>query len=280
MTTAAPLIATELHFSYGGSEVLRGATVTARGGEIVALAGPNGSGKSTLLEVLAGVLAPQRGSVVRSGDLALVVQRPLAPASLPLTARDVVAMGTWRRGARRSRASARAAVAEALGRVGMADQAARPLSELSGGQRQRVFLAQGIVRRPDLLLLDEPAAGLDERSIGRTLRILEEEAARGAAVVCVSHDAAMLAAAHRVVRLDRGRLAESAPASDEPSGGRSRAPAGAEPPDRRDRDPRPAGTVTPGPPAPAPLGWGHGEVQPSGVAGRPAVHLARPVRAR
>jgi zinc/manganese transport system ATP-binding protein len=84
--------------------------------------------------------------------------------------------------------------------------ASRPLAVLSGGQRQRVFLAQGIVRKPDILLLDEPAAGLDRESIARTQDILVEEAARGAAVVCVTHHESAVSAADRVIRLDHGML--------------------------------------------------------------------------
>ncbi|MBL3699980.1 metal ABC transporter ATP-binding protein [Leucobacter luti] len=217
------LAATGISFAHSGADVLHDVTVRLRPGELTALAGPNGSGKSTLLEVLAGALPPRRGTVRRVGDAALVVQRPSAPATLPVTARDVAVMGAWRRSSagprgargsagrrpragRSSRAATRGAVDAALDRVGMLDQAARPLAELSGGQRQRVFLAQGIVRSPDILLLDEPAAGLDEHSTARMHAILAEEAARGAIVVCVTHDGAAIAAADRTIRLAGGRL--------------------------------------------------------------------------
>ncbi|PRI12663.1 hypothetical protein B4915_00145 [Leucobacter massiliensis] len=215
---AEPLLLAEgLRFAYGGTEVLAGVDVEARAGEVTAIVGPNGSGKSTLLELLAGVLRPRAGVVSRRGRLALVVQRPSAPATLPLTAREVVALGV-RRGEREAggsggagrlavlrrgerRAAARAAVTEALERVELAERAAEPLAALSGGQRQRVFLAQGIVGRPGLLLCDEPGAGLDERSADRARAILREEAARGAAVICVTHDDRAIAEADRVLRL-------------------------------------------------------------------------------
>ncbi|MBN9177479.1 MAG: metal ABC transporter ATP-binding protein [Microbacterium sp.] len=194
----------DLCFAYDGVDVLHDVSVELLPGEVVAIAGPNGSGKSTLIELLAGVRRPRRGEIQRRGDLALVVQRPAAPAELPVSAADVVAMGTWKRGARMPRSAARAAVAEALDRVGMREVASRPLLALSGGQRQRVFLAQGIVRRPGILLLDEPAAGLDATSVDRMQRILAEEAARGAVVACVSHDGDAIAGADRVVRLEGG----------------------------------------------------------------------------
>ncbi len=88
----------------------------------------------------------------------------------------------------------------------MIDLATRPLSELSGGQRQRIFLAQGIVRRPDILLLDEAAAGLDHESADRLQQILRDEADRGAAVCTVTHDDTAAFAADRVIRLQSGNV--------------------------------------------------------------------------
>jgi zinc/manganese transport system ATP-binding protein len=207
VTTSNPVVVVrDVCFAYAETDVLHDVTMELRGGEVAAVAGPNGSGKSTLIELIADVLRPRRGTIRRRGDLALVLQRPDAPDTLPVTARDVVAMGTWKRGRRMSRAVASDAVAEALDRVGMGALASRPLAVLSGGQRQRVFLAQGIVRKPDILLLDEPAAGLDRESIARTQDILVEEAARGAAVVCVTHHESAVSAADRVIRLDHGML--------------------------------------------------------------------------
>lgn len=196
----------QVSFGYDGHDVLREVTFDLRAGEVTALVGQNGSGKSTLLELLAGVLTPNTGVITRQGDLALVLQRPSAPATLPLSARQVVEMGTWKRGARIGRTSARAAVQRAIERVDLAHLSARPLAELSGGQRQRAFLAQGIVRQPDLLLLDEPATGLDRESVARTQQILREEADRGAVVVCATHHREAIEEADRVIRLEQGRV--------------------------------------------------------------------------
>jgi len=205
MNASPALFARGICFGYAADDVLHSVDIDVRAGEVVALAGHNGSGKSTLIEILAGVRPPRRGSVRRDGDLALVVQRPTVPDSLPVTAADVVRMGTWKRGARVSRAAARRLISHALERVGMSGLADRPLAELSGGQRQRVFLAQGLVRAPGILLLDEAAAGLDCESAAGMQVILREEAARGAAVCTVTHDDDAVAAADRVVRLERGR---------------------------------------------------------------------------
>lgn len=200
------LFANDVSFSYAETEVLHSVSIAVRGGEVTALTGHNGSGKSTMLELFAGVLTPRRGVISRHQNLALVLQRPSVPATLPITVRDIVTMGTWKRGSRMSRANARAAVQLALERVDMAELAARPLAGLSGGQRQRVFLAQGIVRQPEVLLLDEPATGLDRASVERTQQILREEADRGAIVLCATHHNDAIAQADRVIRLQNGRI--------------------------------------------------------------------------
>lgn len=203
--TASPhLSAHGLRFAYAGQDVLHDVSARFSPGTVTAVAGPNGSGKSTFVELLAGVRGPRRGSVTRRGRLALVVQRPSVPDVLPVTVHDVVTIGTW--GRRSRRADRRDAVAEAIDRVGLTGLERRTFGELSGGQRQRALLAQGIVQRTEILLLDEPAAGLDAASRQRTREILAEEAARGATVACVTHDEESIAAADHVIRLDAGRI--------------------------------------------------------------------------
>lgn len=198
-----------LSFSFAEVPVLHGVDIELPWGSLTAIAGPNGAGKSTLLEILAGVRQSLTGSVERADEVALVVQRVSAPDTLPLTVREVVAMGTWgvaRRGSAALSAKERKArVAEALERVQLADLAAAPFNALSGGQRQRTLLAQGIARRARIFLLDEPAAGLDAESRNRTRAMLAEEARRGAAVACVSHDEDAIADADFVIRLESGR---------------------------------------------------------------------------
>ncbi|GLY29765.1 zinc ABC transporter ATP-binding protein AztA [Kineosporia sp. NBRC 101731] len=203
MLTSTAVRARGLHFSFDDVPVLDGVDLDLNWGTVTAVAGPNGAGKSTLLEILAGVRTPRSGTVERAQGVALVVQRPAAPDTLPLTVWDVVTMGTWNTGMSRSRR--RREVEEALERVQLAELATRPLSALSGGQRQRALLAQGMARQARIFLLDEPAAGLDADSRARTRAMLAAEAARGAAVACVTHDDESIVAADVVVRLERGR---------------------------------------------------------------------------
>lgn len=197
MTT--PILRTiDLGVDIAGHSVLRNVNVSLAPGAVTAIVGPNGAGKSTLLEALAGVRAVTRGSVERYGLQALVVQRVAAPDALPLTVRQVVSMGAWGRPSTGKLRGDR--VTAVLERVALSDIAEKTFASLSGGQRQRALLAQGLARRADIFLLDEPGAGLDSESRQRMRRILDEEADRGALVACVTHDVEAIAAAqHRLV---------------------------------------------------------------------------------
>ena len=208
MTNTIALEVTHVDHSFGSHRVLRDVSVELEFGAVTAITGPNGAGKSTLLEILAGVLTPLAGQVTAVRPAALVVQRTTTPDLLPLTAFDVVSMGTWASRALRTsslrRLERRRALSGALPRVGLAHRADRSFPALSGGQRQRVLLAQAIVRNASILLLDEPTTGLDANSREQTRAILAEEAARGAAVAVVTHDTEAIEVAVVTVRLVEG----------------------------------------------------------------------------
>jgi ABC-type sulfate/molybdate transport systems ATPase subunit len=140
----------------GKREVVRDVSLELRAGEIVALLGPNGAGKSTLLDALSGALEPAAGEVERHGRVAVALQAPdLARRSV--LANITLALGWW--GVPRPERAARAA--EALQAIGAGHLARRAAATLSGGERRRVHLARAIAVRPDVLMLDEPFAGLD-----------------------------------------------------------------------------------------------------------------------
>ncbi|MEX0893705.1 MAG: ABC transporter ATP-binding protein [Gemmatimonadota bacterium] len=213
-----PLLrAEELRHSYGGRTVLDLELLEVAAGEIVAVLGPNGAGKSTLFRLLLLLEAPDRGRILlggrplRSGDtaarrrLAGVFQRPwLFSGSVAMN----VAFGLRARGV--GAAERRARVAEALGWLGVAELAEAPVHTLSGGEAQRVALARALVLRPELLLLDEPTAGLDI-AVRRSFREDVERAVRAHAggAVLITHDAAdAFAVADRVAVLEEGRLTQ------------------------------------------------------------------------
>ena len=189
-------------------------------GEFVALLGGSGSGKSTLLRLVAGFETPDEGRILLNGtDLG-----PLPPHARPvsmvfqsyalfphLSVFDNVAYGLRREGM--AAAEIRRRVAEALEMVGLAGLEARRPHQLSGGQRQRVALVRALVKRPPLLLLDEPLGALDASLRERTgLELRAIQRATGAGFVMVTHDQAeALALADRVAVLEAGRLAQCGP---------------------------------------------------------------------
>jgi ABC-type Mn2+/Zn2+ transport system ATPase subunit len=200
----------DLAVSYDGQPVLRADELTLPAGRVTALIGPNGSGKSSLLNAVAG-LAHVDGVITVLGrrpraarhHIAYVLQSTGVNGRVPLTVREVVTMGRYAEigGLRRLRADDRRIVDDALRRLDIVDLATRHITELSGGQRQRVFVAQGLAQRAKLLLLDEPATGLDFVSEDRIARVVEEEVAAGHTVVVSTHDFADAQAADNVVLL-------------------------------------------------------------------------------
>jgi zinc/manganese transport system ATP-binding protein len=194
---------------YAGTPALSGVDFDAAAGSLTVIAGPNGAGKSTLLEVLAGTITPRAGSVaIRASSRAFVPQRTAISPALPLTVRDVVTVGAWGRVGplRRLDRASRDAVDAALEHLDLTTLQRAPFGVLSGGQQQRALLAQGLARRAETLLLDEPTTALDLESAERIVRAMRAEADRGVAVVCVSHDNAVIDAADHVVRVDAGRV--------------------------------------------------------------------------
>jgi ABC-type Mn2+/Zn2+ transport system ATPase subunit len=197
-----------------GIRAYLGVPIEAAGARVGVL-GPNGGGKTTLFRVLLGELEPWRGSLHVRGRLGVVAQTERSRLDLPVSARDVVLLGTiaarpwWRHAGRRDRRNADAA----LETVGLADRAGVAFGALSGGQRQRVLIARALVQEARVLLLDEPFTGLDTSSAQRLERLIHELAAGGCAVLIATHDIAQTAAWDRVLCLHHRQVAFGAPAN-------------------------------------------------------------------
>ena len=215
---------TDLSVDLGGRLVLRGVDLQIRQGEVVAVLGTNGSGKSTLIRTVVGLLPAARGEVQLFGTpvprfrqwqrVGYVPQRITAAGGVPATVYEVVSSGllSRRRLFRPLKAADRAAVEHALELVDMADRRKDAVAELSGGQQQRVLIARALVSDPDLLILDEPTAGVDLASQAIFADAIRERVAGGSTVVMVSHDLGpMDALIDRSVVLRRGRIVYDGP---------------------------------------------------------------------
>lgn len=189
----------------GGVRILHDVDFAIRPGEIVTVVGPNGSGKTTLLRCLIGAQAPTEGHVSQRRGLRVgyVPQRLAIDSTLPLTVNRFIALAGG------TRAEREAVLAE----VGIPGLGTRQMAALSGGQFQRALLAHALVRRPDILVLDEPTQGLDQTGMAAFYALIAALRRRtGVAVLIVSHDLhVVMAAADRVVCLNGHVCCEGTP---------------------------------------------------------------------
>jgi len=211
---ADPAIAVEdLSFSFGGAPALKGVNLQVFAGEFMGLVGPNAGGKSTLLRLILGLLEPQVGRIRVLGlpprearrRLGYVPQHPSFPRDFPISVDHVALMSRLGVGPRVGwyRAADRAAARKALGEVEAEDLARRRIGTLSGGQLQRVLLARALVGQPEVLILDEPTANIDQRLEGDIFDLLAVLKGR-LTILVVSHDIAFISSyVDRVACLNR-----------------------------------------------------------------------------
>jgi zinc transport system ATP-binding protein len=221
VSAGAPVIELrDIVFSFASGRVLDGVSLEVATPDFLVLLGANGSGKSTLIRVALGLLEPQSGSIrlfgrvprdPRARDLVgYVPQRAAISPRVPATVREVVMagcasgipFGVFSTEDRRK-------AGDALDRVGLGRLAGRRIGELSGGEQQRVLIARALAAGPQLLVLDEPTAGVDKASQVRFAEVLRDLHAGGVTIVMVAHDVGAVGRyVTRVVALHQGHLDE------------------------------------------------------------------------
>ncbi len=200
MTIDSPFAIEVSHLtvSYNARPALLDVSVKIEKDRLVGVIGPNGAGKSTFIKAILGFVKPDLGTVMikgihaknAKGQVAYVPQRGAVDWDFPITVREVALMGRYQQIAWHSSPGNkdRDAAMQALEMVRMADFAHRQIGELSGGQQQRVFMARALAQGSDILLLDEPFAGVDAATERAILDVLERAKQSGKTLVVVHHD--------------------------------------------------------------------------------------------
>ena len=214
---SAPLVdITGASFGYDHAPVLADVTYSVAETAFTGIVGPSGSGKTTLLKLLLGTVKPQRGTVTRRPGIAVsyVPQLETVNWSFPVTVAECVLMARpTRRLLPWPTATEKREVTEVLDRLGIGALGGRHIRELSGGQQQRMFIARALLRRPQLLLMDEPTSGVDIGTRHEVLHLLDELHRDGLAIVLTTHDLnGMAAHLPHLVALNRTVLAAGTPA--------------------------------------------------------------------
>ncbi len=220
----APVEVRGVWAGYGGHVALEDVSFSMEEGSLVGLVGPNGSGKSTLLKAVLGLHPLWRGSVRLLGEtpaasrhrIGYAPQSELVDWSFPVTVADVVAMGRigrltpWHRPGREDRV----VVARCLERLRLDSMAKRPIGELSGGEQRRMLIARALAREPEILLLDEPMAGLDAASQHDVLHLFEELRDEGKSLLVATHDLSCVAGRFNLALLLNRRVVAYGPPSE------------------------------------------------------------------
>jgi zinc/manganese transport system ATP-binding protein/zinc transport system ATP-binding protein len=209
---------------YGKNPVIQDVSLKIWPGQFVAVVGPNGGGKTTLLRTILGTIRSLQGKVAVGGQpfgegalgrIGYVPQLETIDWNFPITVEEVILMGLFRKNRwfRGIKNEDREKLHEVMKRLNLGDLGKRHIRELSGGQQQAVFLGRALLGEPDLILLDEPTAGLDIRSRDDVIHFLHEVNHQGVAIVITAHDLNWVAA-HLpwVICLNRRIISEGPPA--------------------------------------------------------------------
>lgn len=219
-----PLAVHDLTVAYHRKPVLWDVELNIPEGTLSGIVGPNGAGKSTLLKACLELIPKTSGEALIYGKsyetqrdlIAYVPQRESVDWDFPVSALDVVIMGTYRKLGwfKRVTKIQKQQALEALERVGISHLAQRQISQLSGGQQQRVFLARALVQEAEIYFMDEPFAAVDAATEQAIIELLQELNTKGKTVLCVHHDLATVSRYFDYLVLLNMRVVASGPTSE------------------------------------------------------------------
>ncbi|HET8670128.1 MAG TPA: metal ABC transporter ATP-binding protein [Candidatus Saccharimonadales bacterium] len=196
----------DLSIRQGDETILDTISICIHAGEFLGIIGPNGAGKTTLLRALLGLLRNHEGSIVKkaASTISYIPQHgSLYNNTVPMSVLEVVKLGS---------AGSTTIAREALQAVRLEDSMRKRFAELSGGQRQRVAIAKALASNPDILILDEPTTGIDERSQAEFYNTLDSLRQKGITIILVAHELdTVLHHASRIVCLNRKLLYDGPP---------------------------------------------------------------------
>lgn len=223
-TVPSVVRAENVRVDLGTGPILRGIDLQVPRGQALALLGANGSGKTTLVKALIGLTPLASGSVQLFGTdisarrsvpwprIGYVPQRVSASPSMSATAEEVVASGLLTNRRLRPGPGSRRQVRDALAEMGLAERARDSVHLFSGGQQQRVLIARALIRRPDLLVIDEPLSGIDQASKTALAASLQRLHRAGTTIIVVLHELAELRLLiGRAVTLAQGQVVQDGP---------------------------------------------------------------------
>lgn len=219
MSTPPAIALRGVSIGYDDKSAVSDIDLTVRKGDVLALIGPNGSGKSTLVRGILGLATVLAGDVQLFGvpasrftqrhRLGYVPQRHTVGGAIPSTVEEVVGSGrlTHRRWYTRANSDDRTAISEAIEAVGLSDRRRSMVATLSGGQQRRVLIARALAGQPEVLIMDEPTAGVDAESQQALVRTLVSLVESGLTLVVVTHEIARLRPVlTRVVAIREGKI--------------------------------------------------------------------------
>ncbi len=196
-----------LSFRVNSHRILEGITLEMERGEFAGLIGPNGAGKTTLVRAIIGELEEHEGTVRVNGRIGYLPQYSEFSRDFPITVREVAAMGIYRRKGflRKLTADDHEKINALMKQVGICELSERRVGTLSGGEYQRLMLVRALSAEPDLLILDEPEAGIDEMGKASFYRLVNDlKKSRNMTILLISHDIGMVFdACDRIICLNK-----------------------------------------------------------------------------